>query len=229
MNTICLREFKSLFKSLRSVIIILIIVGVTVGAASFLSNFKGDLSGLGLDNVYVAGLLLLNLIVGPLFVTSLSHDIINKESQSRTIRFLLPKTSRDKIVIGKFMGISLFWFFCFLISILLIVPFSKGFYFKELIQAIIFITYFTSLTLLLSSIINQPRMSMFVGIVCSIVIPVIGLWSSVSHSNVFINIVGYLTPYFYFTNENHYLIYVVPGFTLLFLLLSLIIFRKKDF
>jgi ABC-2 type transport system permease protein len=229
MIGICAREFQSLIKSIKSIIIIVIIAGVTLMTAKFLKGFEHELANMGISNVYAGGLFALLLIFGPLFVTSLSHDIINKETQSRTMRFLVTKISRDKIILGKFMGVSLFWFVCLTVALLFILPVTKSFYFKELIEATIFITYFVGLFLFLSTVIGKTALSMFIGIILSIAIPVIGFWSLASDSHLAITILSYLTPYYYFGDpERPYLAYFVPVLTFIFILGSVMIFRKRD-
>jgi len=50
MFAITLREFKSLFQSIRAILIIVVLFGVTIGSAKLVSQFKGQLSDLGLGN-----------------------------------------------------------------------------------------------------------------------------------------------------------------------------------
>ena len=228
MFTICFREFKDLFKSIRSIIVILIIFGVTLGVAKILSQFGDQIKSFGLgNNVYAAGLLTLLLIAGPLFVTSLSHNVINQELHSRTIRFLATKISRDKIVFGKFLGVLLFWIVCLLTALLLVVPFSKAFYFPEFVQAVIYISYFIGMTILISTIITKPSITMFLGIAIAIIMPVLGIWGTVSE-NIFLKIASHITPYFYYTQENTSYTYFVAFFPVIFLLLTIFIMRKKE-
>lgn len=229
MTAICLREFKSLFKSVRSIIIIFILLGGTLGTAKLLSQFNSELKEFGLDNAYVAGLFFLLLVLGPLFVTSLSHDVINRETHSRTIRFLVTKLSRDKIVIAKFLGISFFWFICIFVSLLLLIPFSKTFYFFDLIVAFLFITYFIALSLLFSTVISKPGLSMFIGITLSIAFPILGFWGMLSKDLIVLKIFSYVTPYFYVGQEETFYVFFIPIWTLLFLITSVIINRRRDF
>lgn len=229
MTTICLREFKSLFKSIRSIIIIIFMLGVTLGSAKLLSKWSSELQDVGLDNAYMGGLYILLLLAGPIFVTSLSHDVINRETHSRTMRFLVTKLSRDEIVIGKFLGVSLFWFVCILLSLIMLIPFAKTFYFAELIESVIFITYFVALFLFISTLINKPGLSIFLGIILSITLPVLGIWGMVSKEIIFLRIFSYLTPYFYVGQEQSFYVYFIPILSLVFLLSSIIILRKRDF
>jgi len=228
MFAISLREFKSLFQSIRAIIIIIVLFGVTAGSAKLVSQFKSELSRLGLgDNAYIIGLMLLLFLAAPLFVTSISHSSVNKEMESKTIRFLATKTSRENIIFGKFLGNMSFWVVCLTVALLLIIPFSKSFYFVDLIQSIIFVSYFIGLSLFLSTLVNNSSMTMFSGIVISIALPVIGMWSLLS-KNVIVDTISYLTPYFYYTNENTSYTYLVLIHTAAFVILSLIIFKRRD-
>ncbi|WP_273853410.1 ABC transporter permease [Guptibacillus spartinae] len=230
MVTIGLREFQNLFKSIRSVIIILFIFSVTLGMAQLISKYKDVLGAVGgLDgDVYMGGLLFLMIAAGPLFVASLSHSAINQEIHSRTIRFLATKVSREKIVLGKFLGTALYWFVCLFVATLLILPFTKGFYFNQFMEALIFILYFVGLAIFLSTLIPKPGMTMFLGILLAILFPIIGLWS-LGSDNFFIDLVSYVTPYYYYSLGDHFYTYVVLIFPILFVLASLLLIRKKDF
>jgi ABC-2 type transport system permease protein len=228
MFAICNREFKSLFKSIRSIIIIVAIFGVTLGAAKLISKYQDILTQIGLtESPYATGLTFIILIAGPLFVSALSHNVINDELKSRTIRFIATKTTRDNIILGKFLGTLFFWIACILVSVLLLIPFAKTFYLSEFIQSIIFITYFIGLFILLSIVIPKPAITSFLGIAVSIAFTILGVWSTAS-DNIFLKIFGYITPYYYFNQDNTSFTYLVIAFPIIFLLVSLITFRKKD-
>ncbi|MBJ8055859.1 ABC transporter permease [Bacillus cereus] len=229
MFGICFREFYNLFKSIRSIIFILIMFSTTLIVANFLKDFDGNLKELGLDNAYVGGLLFLILLFGPLFVTTLSHDLINRESYNRTIRFLVTKISRDKIILGKFLGVLLFWFVCLFLSLFMLVFIANQFYFKELIESLIFMSYFISLSLFLSVVITKPSITIFTSILISIAFPIIGIWGSLSSDNLIVKLLNYFTPYYYFSQpEQKYLVYFVPVLSLVFFIGSILIFRKRD-
>lgn len=228
MFAIGLREFTRSFKSIRSVSIIAIIFSITIVSARFMSFAQGQVEELSqVNNIYAGGLVVLLLIVGPLFVTSLSHNVLNKEIESRTIRFIVTKTPRRNVIIGKFMGMIMFWIVCLSIAFLLLIPYAKAFYFPEFMQSIVFMAYFAGFTLFLSTVINNSSMTMFIGILLSIAFPVIGLWS-IGTENVFIKAISYVTPYFYYGQENTICTYSVALFPVLFVLLSLFILKKRD-
>ncbi|AHA29694.1 ABC transporter permease [Exiguobacterium sp. MH3] len=228
MFAITLREFKSLFQSIRAILIIVVLFGVSIGSAKLVSQFKEQLSDLGLgDNAYIIGLMLLLFLASPLFVTSISHSSVNKEIESKTIRFLATKTSRENIIFGKFLGNVSFWVLCLTVALLLIVPFSKSFSIVDLIQSIIFVSYFIGLSLFLSTVVNSSAMTMFVGIFISIALPVIGMWSLIS-KNVIVDTLSYLTPYYYYTQENTAYTYLVLIHIAVFVIASLMIFKRRD-
>lgn len=57
MFAIGLKEFKVLFKSIRSILIVFIIIGISTGTAKILSQFSNQFDSLGLnENAYVGGI-----------------------------------------------------------------------------------------------------------------------------------------------------------------------------
>ncbi|MCP3029501.1 ABC transporter permease [Halobacillus sp. A5] len=228
MITISLKEFTSLFKSIRSIIIISIIFGVTLGSAKLINTFQAELAQFDLgSSAYAAGLMLIIIIASPLFVSSLSHNVINEELKSRTIRFIATKISRNRIIAGKFLGILLFWSLCLFVALLLTIPFSKTFPISEFFQSIVFISYFVGLTILLSTLIHKPSLSILTGIALALVFPILGLWSVFS-DNFFLKVFSYLTPYLYFSKEQELYSFFVLIFPVIFLVISLMIMRKRD-
>lgn len=228
MLAVAYREFKNLIKSVKSLIVIAIIFGITVGFASLIRFFQEQFQELNLGtNEYATGVLILILLASPLFIFTLSHNIINEELKSRTIRFIATKTSRNQIVLGKFLGVLLFWIVCLTAAFLLIIPYSKAFHFLELLQTIIFVSYYIGLNILFSISISKPGVTAFLGMILSIAIPIIGVWS-IGSEKVFLKIYSYITPYFYYSQTNDSYIYIVVIFPILFLVLSIILIRKRD-
>lgn len=228
MLAIALKEFKDLFKSVKSIIIILFILSITFLVANLSSKYNVQLSSMGSpDNIHSAGLMIVLYIFFPFFISSLSHNTVNQEVSSRTIRFLATKTSRNNIIVGKFIGVMLFWFICSLIANLLILPFSQVFYTRDFIESLIFISYFVSFTLLMSTLFNKPSTTMFLGIVASFYFSIIGIWGLFSDKLV-IDILSKITPYFYFSQDNLYSIYIILSFTVIFLFISLNVMRRKE-
>ncbi|WP_340578947.1 ABC transporter permease subunit, partial [Staphylococcus aureus] len=151
--------------------------------AKLVSLFEDQLGNLGVaETPYSMGLLLTVLLASPLFIFALSHNVINEEVKTRTIRFLATKTNRPTIIIGKFLGALLFWFLILLITTLLIIIYSHEFYYIELLQSVVFISYYLSLAVFLSVLINSTVLTNFLGIALPIVMTILGIWSSNSNN-----------------------------------------------
>lgn len=118
MFAIAKREFFQLFKGFKSIAIILMLLVPTYYFAKFSSMFESalELTPDEADMAHSAGLLVVMIVFGQLFVMGLSHDTMNREMHERTMRFLLTRTSRRSIVAGKFLGILAFWFACITVS-----------------------------------------------------------------------------------------------------------------
>lgn len=229
MIGVCLREFQSLFKSVKSVIIIVVFAGLSILAINILSSFSEMLVEFGIDNVYLAGVMIVIQLLGPIFVMSISHDVLNQECHNRSIRFIVTKISRDKVIIGKFLGISLFWMLCMLSAWMIAFAYTSHFDLQSLIQAYIFLSYFIALSIFLSTIIPKPTFTIFAGVLIGLSMPVIGLWSSLDETNPYIMIIGLLTPYVYFQNEQYAILpYVVIVLTIVLLMMTILLFRKRD-
>ena len=126
MIAIAKHEFWQLFKSVKSVLVIVILLG----ASYIVSKNGAELialidEGAGANEVYYSGLALILLLFGPLFTFALSHDVINREVSNKTIRFLLTRTSHANILIGKLLGILSFWFVCLACCYVVIIFYAK--------------------------------------------------------------------------------------------------------
>jgi len=227
MKAICIREFISLFKSVKSIIIILVVFNVSYFSAKYIGIFIQQLNGGETTNIYSGGLSFLILMLGLLFVTSLSHDTVNREIQNRTIRFLVTKTSRTSILFGKFLGIFLFWLSCMMVSFILISIFSKSFDWIIFLQVMSMLTYMISMTLLLSVLIEKPGLTMFLGIVLGLAFPFLNLWVMFT-SKPAISWLKYLAPYFY-VEKDHFLFLIILLFAAGMLLVADVALRRRNF
>lgn len=226
MLTVCAREFISLFKSTKSILFILFMVGSSYGIAYLAKNFlngfflKGGTTGL-------SSLLFIIVIFGFLFVFSISHDMFSREIYSRTARFLVTKTKRDNIVYGKFLGVFFFWIACISITCVALITITRAFSIVDFLQALLFMIYPITLCMLVSVLFSRPGYSIFIGLLVSLAIPILGVWSSVTANNIFLIWIRYLTPYYY-VYEGGYKQFFIIILSVIFLLLTIIIFRKKD-
>ncbi|AOY05441.1 hypothetical protein BKN48_08845 [Bacillus subtilis] len=226
MWTICLREFKSLFKSVKSIITIVILFAISYLVADLMESVS-QFDDLGLDsNGYAMGVFSIVFLFGLLLISGLSHDIINREISLRTMRFLVTKTSRSKILLGKFFGVWLFWFFCIIASYILITLVSKEFFWLGVAECMTFITVGISLTILFSVIISKPGVSMFFSIIFSLIFPGLSLWALFS-SNGWISWFKYLTP-FYYSYLGDYFILINLVYAAIMLYVAIALFKRRD-
>ncbi|ETI69985.1 ABC transporter permease [Neobacillus vireti] len=228
MYVIGKREFMSLFKGVKSLIVIAILLVTSYYSAKFADFLLSgiELSAKEAENIHTVGLLGLLLLLGQLFIAGLSHDTINRETHERTMRFLVTRTSRTSIVLGKFLGIWLFWFICLIISFLIISMFAQKIDIFIFSQTMSLVTYQISLTVLLSVLIPKPGFTMFLSIVVGLSFPILGLWV-VFTSNVWVSWTKYITPFYYLEREDFsfLVIFIVAGIMLFF---ANFIFKRRE-
>lgn len=223
------REFISMFKSIKSIIIIAILLVTSYYSAKFSELLVSSIAFTEKEmaDIHTVGLLFLLLVFGQLFVMGLSHDSINKESHERTMRFLVTRTSRLRILLGKFAGAWLFWFTCTLISFLLIGIFSLKFNFFIFSQVIALLTFQIALAIFLSIIIPKPSVTMFLGILIGLLFPILSLWLVVTDKN-WISWLKFSSPYYYLVADN-YLFLIIFGLAGLILAAAMAIFNRREF
>lgn len=227
MWAICTKEFRNLFKSVKSIIVIVIIFGVTYLIADIMEKSADQLKELGLgSDDYAMGTLFIVFLLGILFISGLSHDMINREVSSRTMRFLVTKTTRNKIIAGKYLGVWFFWLCCIVCSFILISLVSKKFLWFNVMDCMTFISVGIAFTILFSVIIPKPSISMFFSIVFSLAFPALSYWSIYSNNNL-VNSFKYLTPYYY-SSLGNYFILINLVYALLVLFIALALFKRRD-
>ncbi|MBP3041060.1 hypothetical protein J9303_16460 [Bacillaceae bacterium Marseille-Q3522] len=228
MVAISKKEFLSQFKSVKSIIIIAILLSTSYFSASFAKHLLAEieLTAREAESAYSAGLLFLIFFFGLVFVMSLSHDVINRETHERTMRFLVTRTSRTLVLLGKFSGIWFFWFICLALSFLIMSLFSKKLDFFIFMQSISLITYFIALTMLFSVLVYKPGLSMFIGIITGLLFPILGLWAAYS-TNFWAKPLKYLTPYYYLVRDD-YTFLVIFLLAALMVLLAILLFKRRE-
>ncbi|SEH51090.1 ABC-2 type transport system permease protein [Halobacillus karajensis] len=226
MWAISTHEFKNLFKSVRAIVIILFLTGMSLLVASLAENFAENFGAINTEGQYTAGLSATIIFFGMLFVFILSHDTISSEVQNRTMRFLVSKTSRKSIIIGKALGISIFWLTTVLLSLLIVSFVSKAFFFETFLHCSVFLFYGACTAILISSLSKKGPESLFFGIIVSILLPAIS-FATVFIDSVFIQWVKYLTPYYYMDLSIAYLP-IVCILSIIILAVSIKIFERRD-
>ena len=229
MYVISKREFFNLFKGIRSIIMIAILFITSYYSAKFSNVFMSEIefSSKEAENIHTAGLLMLILTFGLLFVMSLSHDSINRETNDRTMRFLVTRTSRTSILYGKFLGIWLFWFVCVTVSFLLISIFAHKVDIFIFLQTISLLTCYIALTILLSVLILKPGYTMFLGVLVGLCFPIFGFWVTFT-SNMWVSWIKFITP-FYYLERNDYTFIVIFLFAGVMLFIANLILKRRAF
>ena len=225
------REFLDSFKSVRSILIILFITFVSYQSATFIDSNPGliqEIVKIGGEEgtVYTAAIALIVLILGFLFVFATSHDLINKEIELKTIRLLVTKTSRMQIMVGKFLGTLLFWVATITISVAVIFIISGSWFLKDYFHSFVFLFYIVSFVVLVSTVFTKSKLTMFLGILFGIALPILGLASAVS-SKWYLVPFKYLLPYRYLEGSIG-LMFVPIIIGVIYLLISVFIMQRKD-
>lgn len=221
------REFLKLFKGIKSIIIIMILVATSYYSAKFsnlllsLEEFSTEDS----DKIEYAGLLILLLFLGQLFVMGLSHDAMNRETHDRTIRFLVTRTSRLSILLGKFSGIVLFWLVCVAASYLIIFFMTGTMDPLSFFQTMSLLIYQIALTILLSTLIPKPAFTMFLSVVIGLAFPIVSLWLAFT-SNSYVSWLKFLTP-FYYLEEDYMFLLILPLAAVMFII-SHLVFKRRE-
>lgn len=225
MFAIAIKEFITMIKSIKS----LLIISLFISTAYFMSSFvTKNLSDISPDaNAFSATTRLLVLVFGFLFVMLLSHDIMSSEISSKTIRLLLSKTSRATIIMGKFIGVSLFWLLCIGISITVISLFSNSLLWLTFLQLYSFILFAIGCCLLISTVCKSTSTSLVVALTISFVVPILGFWSMFSEKG-WAKPIKLILPYSYQIKED--ILLVVPVLISLgFVYLSNVYFKRGDY
>jgi ABC-2 type transport system permease protein len=165
-------------------------------------------------------------LFGFFFVTVISHDTLSREIDSQTIRFLVTKTTRSSIVLGKYLGVYSFWTMVVTASYIPIIFVSGSFNLLDYIQLLSFLCFVVGLTILFSAVIKSPTYTLLCGIFCSFVFPVVGVMAMVK-TGLYWNLIKFLTPYYYYVNTGYWIL--VPFLmSILMVLISIIIFTRRD-
>lgn len=231
MTSILKREFIDLFKSVRAILIILFITFVSYQSAKFINNNPGlinDLIESGGDegSIYTATIALIVLVFGFLFVFATSHDLVNKEIELKTIRLLVTKVSRLQIMIGKFLGTLLFWIITVSISFAILSMFAGSWFPKDYFQSLIFLFYIISFVQLISTVITKTKLTMFLGILLGIALPILGLVAAMS-DKWYLAPLKYILPYKYL--DGSVSLMIIPlAIGIIYFVISVILMQRRD-
>lgn len=232
MYPILKREFIDSFKSIRSMLIILFITVASYQSASYFNSNPSVINEMlfeGVDNnaAYAAVISLILMVLGFLFAFAISHDLINKEIELKTIRLLITKISCLKLMLGKLLGTLLFWIVTVSISYSIIYFISDSWHTESFLQAIVFIFYVVSLVFLISTIVTKSKLTMFLGIILGLILPILGLLS-ITIDKWYLLPFKYLLPYKYLNDTLGYL-FIPLSISLVYILIAVTVMRRRDF
>ncbi|MDX8342352.1 ABC transporter permease subunit [Rossellomorea sp. YZS02] len=228
MYVIAKKEFLQLFTGVKSLIIIALLLITSYYSAKFSTLLVSgiDLTAKETEDIHVFGLLVLVVLFGQLFIMGLSHDSLNRELHERTMRFLVSRTSRTSIVIGKFIGIFSFWFVCITVSHIIILIFSHRFDLFIFSQMMSLLAYQIALTLFISILIPKPALTMFLGVILGLLFPALSFWLTLT-SNDWFSWMKFFNPYYYLNREDltFLVILLLAGMLVGF---THLLFRKRE-
>ncbi|WP_054707346.1 ABC transporter permease subunit [Bacillus sp. JCM 19041] len=176
MIAIIQNEFFQMMKSIKAIVVLILFIGSSYFIGSLLSDFGSELEVDALG--YSASTLILVFFFGFLFVLLLSHDYLNGEMESGTIRLLIVKLPRKQIILGKVIAIHLFWLICLVATYGISAFWSSMFDWQGLIQMYAVVTYAIGICSLLTVLIRRKTTTMIISLALGILIPAIGIWQN---------------------------------------------------
>ena len=221
MLYILMHEFKLLFFKIKTVILAIILFG-------FVFGFGTALALLNVNEIsYYLSLSFIFAIFGLIIISIQSNHIISAEEENTTIRLLITKATRLDIVLGKFLGIFLYWVVIVTIQYLLIFFKTGTIYFELYYSLISFIFFGCAFNIFISSISKTIIQSNFISLIVSILLTSIFInkWLSIETNfdwSIFFLPQTYLVEYYNFA-----ILSIFVG--LIFILVSYLIIRKRDY
>jgi|SRR5699024_2343614 len=103
-------------------------------------------------------------------------------------------------MVGKLLGTFLFWFVTISISYIIIYFISGSWYIESYLQIIVFLFYVVSLVLFIATIITKSKLTMFLGTILGIVLPMLGLLV-ITINKWYLRPFKYVLPYKYLNEQ----------------------------
>ena len=103
-------------------------------------------------------------------------------------------------MVGKLLGTFLFWFVTISISYIIIYFISVSWYIESYLQIIVFLFYVVSLVLFIATIITKSKLTMFLGTILGIVLPMLGLLV-ITINKWYLRPFKYVLPYKYLNEQ----------------------------
>lgn len=196
------QEYIWLLKNKKAIIIILIFVLLSYCIKNL--TITDQVIGLNEDSFHSSFKFFVT-VGGFLFVSVLSHNVMHRDIESGNSTVCETNKSHRNIFIGKYIGTLLFWYSCLAAVYIIISLIEAKFVFYSYYSSLVAITYFISLTFMISTCISSSVVSNYVGILSGIIIFMMGkgimstpdpLWGKAKC----------LFPYFYMNKDGVYLL-----------------------
>lgn len=219
MYTVAVEELRRMLKSIRATIIITVFVTFSYILSTNISTFSEPTT----ENY--SSIRLLVFILGYVFVSISSNNCVNHELETGSIKFILSKIKRYQFILGKFIGIFLFWFICISATFFIISSLTYQINFFIWFMLLCVITYYISFCILLSTSINNSAITNFLGLILGLIFPIVGLGSTLSDK--WYCYFRYLFPYEYILKGGIWII-VPLIISIIFLTIAIRIFNKRE-
>lgn len=164
-----------------------------------------------------------------LFSSILFSGMFSREIENQSLRFITPYLSRRKIYFAKlFVMLTIF---TIILSVSLGIAYLVGtvttFPLFDTFSFALFIIYIQSAILLISLLSPSDRLASIIGLLLSIVSPLLFVLSTVM-DNAFLDALNWLLPYRYIGLEDQWQIIILLLFVSLMIVLGYKIFERKE-
>lgn len=227
MFAIIKNDIKSNMISFKYLLTLALLILISVITANKVKHSQELISQANSTSIYVITIEYILMLIGYLILAILSYDVINKYIITRDIRFIVTRITRDKIIIGQMIALNIFLLSVFIVPMLLISLYSNQFLWKDYLVVILFCLYSSSVIFFISVNIYQPKKSLLLNFLVSVLIPFAGIYGAV-HNNVLSNMLKYLIPFSIILEKQTGPIISLVFITIFINITSVIIFIRKD-
>lgn len=227
MFSIIKNDIKANMISIKYLVTLSLLILISVITANKVKHSEELISQANSTSIYVITIEYILMLIGYLILSILSYDVINKYIITRDIRFIVTRISRQKIIIGQMIALNIFLLSVFILPMLLISLYSNQFLWKDYLVIILFCLYSSSVILCISVNIYQPKKSLLLNFLVSVLIPFAGIYGAV-HNNFLSNVLKYLIPFSIILEKELGPIISLVFITMFINITSVLIFTRKD-
>ncbi|RRG17878.1 hypothetical protein D3P96_05620 [Weissella viridescens] len=221
------KDFLDAFKTKKNIFVYIVFTGMAYVIAKNKETFvvnpdAGQFPLFGSVDVML-------LIFGLLIAGALFGGIVSGEVDRQTIRFIVPYVSRVKIYAAKFLAIFVYLVLLSVVTFGFVLVYRQKFDLPWLDISMLFVTflYVAALLMLISSLFNQEKLSIFTAAIVGIVLPVLALINAIQSNNI-INFILKLTPFGYLEPANWGSILSVFALSVGLTVIGGLIFSRKE-